>query len=158
MLEQSRGHTYSRRGRLVSVRKYKQTTGMAPATSQVATAISRSGKRKDVVKVYDHADPFQLVLFGQGGHLSRHEEGTGPGECLIEGGSSGEPIRGNHCDAGRVGPKGGHATVSKMVALEAQKAGAVPVSTPAGRSGQAAPAQSALDVAMAAQEARYRVA
>ena len=56
VLEQSRGHSYSHRGRLISVRKCKQKTGRAPETGQMTTAISRSGKRKDVVKVYDHED------------------------------------------------------------------------------------------------------
>ena len=56
VLEQSKGNAYSHRGHLMSVRKYKQNTGKAPDPSHVISATSRSGKRKDVVKVYDHAD------------------------------------------------------------------------------------------------------
>ena len=56
VMKQSRGHSYSHRGRLISVRKYKQKTGNAPEPGQMTTAISRSGNRKDVVKVYDQED------------------------------------------------------------------------------------------------------
>ena len=56
------------------------------------------------------------------------------------------------------GPKGNHAAVSYMGTLAAEKAGAVPEPTGAGRSGQTAPAPSARDAAQAAQDARDREA
>ena len=56
VLEQSRGHAYARRGRLMSARTHTQNIVTAPEPRRTATAMSRSGKRTVVVKAYDHED------------------------------------------------------------------------------------------------------
>ena len=56
MVEESASLHSSHRGRLVSVRKFKKETGQTPAPGSVITKRSRTGKMKDMVKVYDHCD------------------------------------------------------------------------------------------------------
>ena len=56
MVEESSSLHSSHRGRLVRVRKFKKETGQTPAPANVVTKRSRTGKMKDMVKVYDHCD------------------------------------------------------------------------------------------------------
>lgn len=156
--EQSRGHSYTHRGRLMSLRKYKQKTGQAPPAAQVTTATSRSGKRKEVVKVYDHDDSSSWSFSDKEASSVGMKRELDSGKVSLKAGQAEHQFEAAIAAQEGEGPKGNHATVSKMAALEAEKASPVPVATPAGQSGQAAPVQTARDVARAAQEARDLVA
>lgn len=154
VVSQSRGHSYSHRGHLVSVRKYKQKTGRAPEPAQVTTATSRSGKRKEVVKVYDHDDSSSWSFSDKEATTFDMKRELDSGKVSLKENQAEDQFEAAYAAQEGSGPKGNHATVSNMAALEAEKAGAVPVATLAGQSGQAAPVQSARDAARAAQEAR----
>ena len=156
--EQSTGQSYTHRGRLVSVRKYKQKTGRAPTASQVISATSRSGKRKDVVKVYDHEDSSSWSFSDKEDTKVTLKRELDSGNVVLKEGQAEDQFEAAVAAQGVVNSKGGHATFSEMAALEAQKAGAVPVKTPADQSGGKTSAQSAREEALSAQEARDRAA
>ena len=133
-------------------------TGKAPDPSQVISATSRSGKRKDVVKVYDHEDSSSWSFSETEATTVGMKRELDSGKVMLKEGQARDQFAAAVAAQEGAARKSSRVTLAGLRALEAENKGAAPAATRASQLAPAAPALSALDAAMAAQEARDRIA